>query len=578
MKFFLLGLIILFATTILFPQKAGDSFRLYFNQIDLPINNKGIIGNVKIAQKVSGGYYRSKNFLFSGGFLMSGYSNDSLWANGMADASRIEDYLPGIVNKSSVDDSNAVLYVVRSNDEPFGQSWKDWSNAVELGADFYDGDNDSLYNPEDKNSNGIWDPDEDAPDIIGDVNVWCVYNDGVLKEARPYKMSKPIGIEIRQTAFTFSSSGPLEYMIFLRYRIKYVGLNNPGEPDLLNDVYFGIWTDPDIGGDSGYSDDLVGCDIELNSGYAYNDGNDPSYGTDPPCFLFNLLAGPVEYIPGLTFNDKNSNGIFEDSIDEPIDTAIVMKGARNGRQLYFGAANQLPSSFVYFISGSHDVGDPYNISGTRNYMQGLSISGKSLNPCKWGGGNVFNADCSTINNKFWFSGDPATSPRTGWLDLSPSDKREVLNTGPFTLKKGEEKEIVTVYLIGQGIDALTSVTEAKKLSIIASEFFRSNFDQSVVAVNDKESHSIIDGYKLSQNYPNPFNPVTNIEFQTAEFGLVSLKVYDVLGREIAALVNEEKPAGTYMVNFDAGNLSSGIYFYKMKANETVIVKKMLILK
>jgi len=72
-------------------------------------------------------------------------------------------------------------------------------------------------------------------------------------------------------------------------------------------------------------------------------------------------------------------------------------------------------------------------------------------------------------------------------------------------------------------------------------------------------------YSLLQNYPNPFNPITTIRYQIPELSFVTLKVFDVLGGEIATLVNEEKPAGEYEVDFDATGLPSEIYFYKLKA-------------
>jgi hypothetical protein len=83
---------------------------------------------------------------------------------------------------------------------------------------------------------------------------------------------------------------------------------------------------------------------------------------------------------------------------------------------------------------------------------------------------------------------------------------------------------------------------------------------------------------LFQNYPNPFNPSTTIKYsiQTSEY--VTLKVYDVLGNEVATLANEEKPAGSYEVKFDASHLSSGIYFYELKAGSFIETRKMLLLK
>jgi hypothetical protein len=89
------------------------------------------------------------------------------------------------------------------------------------------------------------------------------------------------------------------------------------------------------------------------------------------------------------------------------------------------------------------------------------------------------------------------------------------------------------------------------------------------------------GYALSQNYPNPFNPTTTICYNLVKVGnldKVNIRVYDVLGREIAVLVNEEKPAGEYRVTFNASHLPSGVYFYRLSAGNYVDMKKMLLVK
>lgn len=85
-------------------------------------------------------------------------------------------------------------------------------------------------------------------------------------------------------------------------------------------------------------------------------------------------------------------------------------------------------------------------------------------------------------------------------------------------------------------------------------------------------------YKLAQNYPNPFNPVTNISYSIPKAGNVKLAVYDVLGREIASLVNEYKTAGNYSVNFNAENLASGIYVYRIESGDFTAAKKMMLVK
>ena len=86
------------------------------------------------------------------------------------------------------------------------------------------------------------------------------------------------------------------------------------------------------------------------------------------------------------------------------------------------------------------------------------------------------------------------------------------------------------------------------------------------------------GFKLSQNYPNPFNSVTTIPFSVSRNSYVQLKVYNSLGQEVATLVNEEKPAGNYQVEFNASNLPSGVYLYRLEAGDFVQTKKMVLVK
>ena len=90
-------------------------------------------------------------------------------------------------------------------------------------------------------------------------------------------------------------------------------------------------------------------------------------------------------------------------------------------------------------------------------------------------------------------------------------------------------------------------------------------------------------FRLFQNYPNPFNPTTKIKFSIPYVGtsltkFVQLKVYDVLGNEIATLVNEEKSVGNYEVEWNAEKFPSGVYFYQLKAGSFIEAKKMVILK
>ena len=99
-----------------------------------------------------------------------------------------------------------------------------------------------------------------------------------------------------------------------------------------------------------------------------------------------------------------------------------------------------------------------------------------------------------------------------------------------------------------------------------------------LGIDSEKGPIVFQDYILNNAYPNPFNPTTKIIFQISDFGFVSLKVFDVLGNEVATLVDEEKSIGSYEVDFNASNLPSGVYFYQLSAGEFVQTKKMLLLK
>ena len=101
----------------------------------------------------------------------------------------------------------------------------------------------------------------------------------------------------------------------------------------------------------------------------------------------------------------------------------------------------------------------------------------------------------------------------------------------------------------------------------------------VVNIENEDSElAIPDKYLLSQNYPNPFNPSTTIIYSVQKTGFVSLVVYDILGNEVANLVEGELPSGKHSRIFDGNNLSSGVYFYTIEAGDYTQTKKCLLLK
>ncbi len=102
-------------------------------------------------------------------------------------------------------------------------------------------------------------------------------------------------------------------------------------------------------------------------------------------------------------------------------------------------------------------------------------------------------------------------------------------------------------------------------------------DQWTVGVKDQVKNNVYT-YDLAQNYPNPFNPTTNIVYNIEKAGMVTLKIYDMLGREVATLINEAQSAGSHTVQFNASKLASGVYMYKINAGAFSSVKKMMLIK
>lgn len=572
-KTYILIILLLLLTTETFSQKRGTTERINCDDISLPIDNAGIIGDVDIPHPNPslhgpGGKYLGKLFLYSSGFLLSGYSNNVLWANGSRYSTVGKDYQAGIVGMSP-NDPNAVIYQVGWSDEyPFGQAWLDWIDAVELGAGFYDGDGDGIYNPVDKNGNGEWDPDEDKPEILGWDCYWGVFNDGVPSTQRQWG-AEPQGIEIRQTISTFPVSSSSH--ITIKYKIKNTGL----VADTLEDVYFSIWSDPDIGD---HSDDLGGSDTLRNSRYTYNDDHDIIYGIAPPAFFVTLLAGPHSYIPGETFIDNNNNNVYDEGIDIPLDTAKYMAGEL-GIKILPGAKNlKMTMSNQYFHSTNDtNLRNPHTIEEARNYMLGKNRIGNIIDPCNFSpyGGVFGGVPCDQVNPYFWFSGNPVNN--IGWVATLPGDVIQLLTVGPFKLIKNQEVETQIAYIVSNGFDALSAVTKVKSIADTAIYYYNINYGAPmVVSIQDKME--TIYEYNLSQNYPNPFNPSTKISWQSPVGSWQVLKVFDVLGNEVRTLVNEYKPAGNYEVEFNAIGLASGVYYYQLRAGGYVQAKKMILIR
>ncbi len=563
----------------------ASSYSLELFSLTMPPNNKWdsyclMNGNARFAVESNGtiadvfpqGYtsYDAVPVIYSAGFMMSGITNGEIWSNAMATAERIEDYVSGTIG-----DTSTAVYVVKSSDPPFGESWQNWRNAVAKGAYFYDGDGDSVYNPVDLNGNGQWDENEDCPDILGDETVWMVYNDGVPPEDRNIPDVSPQGIEIRQTVWTKYGEDLNKNVFYIRYSI----VNRGKVADTLKDVYFGFWADNDVGD---YADDLVGCSIPTRSGFTYNDGSDGRFKGSAPVVMTTLLQGPYRYT------------------GNPNDEATNNMGELLGIRHISGAVNDTMTSFKEFLC-IHPTGPPpLTKEHVRNFLFGLDYDGRLVDPCTWPYGEIFGEDCSSFDGHFIYSGNPYDS--TGWINTLPTDQRQLQSTGPFDLIKDQPVDIIAAYHFSKGESSLQSV----QLGLEKAAELQNNFH--LVGVEERGNNDLVYEFKLEQNYPNPFNPTTTINYviaspdlsgrgnlsngqrQSASGGAssqaprndgavqVSLKVYDILGREVATLVNKKQAPGKYSVQFNGKNLASGVYFYTLQAGNFVQTRKMILLK
>jgi hypothetical protein len=541
-----------------------QTYRFENNRYKMPMNNSGVFADV-LVNGIDMGRYDESLILFSGGFVLSGYDDDFLWVNGVFSASRFQDYLPGYVGSNRYDPKNNI-YVINSEDLPFSESWQNYRYAVMIGAPFYDGDFDGEYIPVDKNNNGIWDEDEDAPEMLGDITAWCVFNDGVDPALRRLNDVYPLGIEIHQTVFSFNlnENNLPDEKIYVRYRI----INRGTISSILDSVIFSFYIDPDIGE---YYNDLSGCDTLINLGYSYSRG-DTIFGINPPATGVALLQGPPVYELNTTFVDINNNGIFEPGIDTPLDSAIFKNGSKIPSIIFPGARNQgITSSSSMFASFS--IPDPPFSDQYRNWQKGLGRFGDVYNPCDNLLGVVLGpVNCDEVNPIFHFSGDPVSS--IGWISNVATDTRFFVNTGLFTLKKDEPVDIWGVYVAGRGEDSLQSIIKMKENTINAHNVYQQ------FPINEERIPPPIlpDEYHLYQNYPNPFNPGTIIIYEIPIDNFVTIKIFDILGSEVKTLVNEFKPAGRYEVEFDGSEYASGVYFYQIKSGNYSRAMKMMLIK
>lgn len=161
---------------------------------------------------------------------------------------------------------------------------------------------------------------------------------------------------------------------------------------------------------------------------------------------------------------------------------------------------------------------------------------------------------------------------------------DIYSANRFELPASAYFRIGTTNTDANGNFSLRTGLNIEAIAVTATDYWgnTSNFARLNIVTDVEDEKQIPTEFTLEQNYPNPFNPSTKIKFSIpnvgSELAQTVLKVYDILGNEVATLVNEEKPAGIYEVKFDASGLSSGVYFYKLQTGTFSEVKKLLFIK
>lgn len=481
----------------------------------------------------------NKHAIFSSGLSISAKIQGQIR---QAMASYKGEMLPGYCNNGIpyTNDTFKVYSVKRSDSPNTNPDWLFWGLMVPYGAPFVD-----------VNNSGIYEPMIDTPGVKNAAQtVFVCMTDGFASSHNDMEGfgggTLPLFNEVHLTAWCYSQPSYTD-MQFLKFEV----INKGNAPWMR--TYFTFYVDADLGT---ADDDYIGCDTVRKLGFCYNgDNNDPVYGLSPPAVGCILLKGAYrKYVnpgylgmTGFTTHYGHPPPPICESQPQgfPLGAYYFMMGYKNDSTCWLDPT-QSPKKKTRYVY----PGDPETNTGWTEYK-----------------GSVQNCGNDTIGNI---------------LTINPTgDRRFMMSSGSdeITVMPGDTQRIVMCQLIARGNSNLNSVTKLKQLADLATEFYNTNFTIGIKQVSTEVPQS----YSLEQNYPNPFNSVTSIKFSVPLWrgsggGFVTLKVFDLLGREVATLVNEKLNPGTYEVRFESGNLPSGIYFYRMETDRFIETKKLILVK
>ena len=410
----------------------------------------------------------------------------------------------------------------------------------------------------DANRNGRMDAGEPPGILNAPQVVWCVVNDLDSQLAQKLFGSPPIGLEAQITLWAYNQNSNLENSIFRRVRLIYKGTNNASAAARIDSMALAFYSEVDLGD---FADDYGGTDTTLQMVYAYNSSTlDAAYqkiSSAPPALGYSLIQGPI--VPSANSNDRARFNFSE------------RRGYRN-----------LPmrSSWID-IAGDTDGQPNMGIyDGTLQYYNILNgYRPRPIMPPR--------SFLDPAGNPIRFSrpGDPVTN--TGWIDGIPGNRQATLTTGHFKMALGDTQEVILVMTVGLGADRLASISVMKFFARHAMQLAQSNFVTSIDAP-DEPPANVPEHFRLFEAYPNPLrvaddNTFTTIRYQLPAQSPVTLTIFNLLGAEVARLVEQMQAAGEYAVRWDgktpSGQLvAAGVYFYQIQTGRFNRVKKLLVMR
>jgi hypothetical protein len=549
-------LVFIFAVRVFsMPQKGYSPFISYSPNENSPkVLTYALLDayNIKAYFWSSGVFDQNMNLNNAAGlYWPHGSTNTACFTAGLSLACRINgqlaqsmvsykgEFSPGcIVNGQAYTDADFKFYNVKAGDSiNTNPDYANWYKMVPYGAPF-----------KDINNNGIYDQGIDIPGVPNSSQTIFIcltdafsasHNSG---EGFGGGITSPLMMsEVHFTAFTYSNDNSADVQ-YLKWEV----INKCQYA--WNNTFFSIVCDPDVGYPS---DDFIGCDTARDLGFAYNStDNDQYYGAHPPAFGIALLRSAFNHQTGDTLG-LTSFTFFTDNYNVPPPCESDPSGEPYSAYLNMTGVKKDSTPFL----------DPTITSGSRK-------------------------------TKFCYPGDPESN--IGWTEAKGSvqncngdtsmtnvittnpggDRRFIMSTGSYglTIQPNEKQIIYAAQMVKRGISYKNSVTVLK----LYCDSIR-NIYHNTIGIKKIES-AMPEKFYLGQNYPNPFNPVTTITYDLPISTYVDIRLYDITGKEIQRLVNERQTAGTYKITFDASELPSGIYFYRMTTPTFTESKKMVLIK